>query len=409
MANSVVSLVSIALLFLTTTQGKTNFHGIPSSVTDHDFHVDGICETAVETDDGYILSLQRLPAGRSGHKADKPPVLLQHGLFCDALSWLINPPDEALGFILADYGYDVWISNTRGTKYSRSHRSLSPNDAAFWNWSWDELASYDLPAFVKYVHNNTAQKIHYVGHSLGTLMAFTAFSRGQVLDRLRSAALLSPIAHMRQVNSPIARVFADTFLAEHLNFIGIHEFIPNGEMIPSVVAKTLDLVMSREGSTRLVEGICKILRIDCSKPLAYFTGPNCCLNSTLLNSLLDHGLQSTATKNLIHLGQMIRTGNIAKYDYGNFLKNTENYGQPLPPPYDFTAIPKEFPLFLSYGGLDMLSEVNGVNLLLNDLKSHDANKLVVLLRKEYAHVDFFMATNVKQVLYDPIISFFEDN
>lgn len=45
-------------------------------------------------------------------------------------------------------------------------------------------------------------------------MAFTAFSRGQVLDRLRSAALLSPIAHMRQVNSPIARVFADTFLAE---------------------------------------------------------------------------------------------------------------------------------------------------------------------------------------------------
>lgn len=97
------------------------------------------------------------------------------------------------------------------------------------------------------------------------------------------------------------------------------------EMIPSVVAKTLDLVTSREGSTRLVEGICKTLRIDCSKPLAYFTGtmninqlnfgdyfdiaylvilgPNCCLNSTLLNSLLDHGLQSTATKNLIHLSQ----------------------------------------------------------------------------------------------------------
>jgi len=48
----------------------------------------------------------------------------------------------------------------------------------------------------------------------GTLMAFTAFSRGQVLDRLRSAALLSPISHMSEVNSPIARIFADTFLAE---------------------------------------------------------------------------------------------------------------------------------------------------------------------------------------------------
>ena len=44
------------------------------------------------------------------------------------------------------------------------------------------------------------------------------------------------------------------------------------EMIPSVVAKSLELVMSREGSTRLVEGICKTLSIDCSKLLAYFTG-----------------------------------------------------------------------------------------------------------------------------------------
>ncbi|KAK7327224.1 hypothetical protein VNO80_31589 [Phaseolus coccineus] len=404
MANTVVSLVSIALLCITTAQGRTNFEATPSSVNDHDFQIDGICQTAVvtqgyqceehevQTDDGYILSLQRLPAGRSGQKADKPPVLLQHGLFCDALTWLINGPDEALGFILADNGYDVWISNTRGTKYSRGHRSLGSNDAAFWNWSWDELASYDLPAFVNYVHNNTGQNIHYVGHSLGTLMAFTAFSEGQVFNMLRSAAMLSPIAHMREVNSPIARIFADYYLAHHLDVIGVHELIPNGE-----------------AATKLVEGLCTTLKLDCSNLLAYLTGPNCCLNSTKLNSFLDHGLQSTATKNLIHLSQMIRTGNIAKYDYGNSLQNRQHYGGAFPPPYDFTAIPKEFPLFLSYGGSDMLSEVKGVQLLLNDLKSHVANKLVVLFRKEYAHVDFFMATNVKEVLYDSILSFFQVN
>lgn len=33
------------------------------------------------SEDGYILGLQRIPTGRSGEKADKPPVLLQHGLF----------------------------------------------------------------------------------------------------------------------------------------------------------------------------------------------------------------------------------------------------------------------------------------------------------------------------------------
>ncbi|KAK7342503.1 hypothetical protein VNO80_25458 [Phaseolus coccineus] len=50
--------------------------------------------------------------------------------------------------------------------------------------------------------------------SVGTLMAFTAFSEGQVFNMLRSAAKLSPIAHMREVNSPIARIFVDQLLAE---------------------------------------------------------------------------------------------------------------------------------------------------------------------------------------------------
>ncbi|KAK4397833.1 Lipase member M [Sesamum angolense] len=57
-------------------------------------YTDGICKSRVEaqgysceehkvtTKDGYILSLQRIPTGRSDGKKTgaKPPVLLQHGL-----------------------------------------------------------------------------------------------------------------------------------------------------------------------------------------------------------------------------------------------------------------------------------------------------------------------------------------
>jgi len=52
MANTVVSLVSIALLCVTIAQGRPNFEATPSSVNDHGFQIDGICQTAVVTQ-GY--------------------------------------------------------------------------------------------------------------------------------------------------------------------------------------------------------------------------------------------------------------------------------------------------------------------------------------------------------------------
>ncbi|KAK7306901.1 hypothetical protein VNO77_44862 [Canavalia gladiata] len=404
MANTIVSLISLVLFCITATQGRKTLQANNEGQTLSPFNSDGMCKTMVETqgyaceehkvttEDGYILSLQRMPVGRSGKKADKPPVLLQHGLFIDAITWLFNSPNESLGFILVDSGYDVWLSNTRGTKYSSGHKSLSPNDKAYWDWSWDELTRYDLPAFVQYVYNHTGQTMHYAGHSLGTLMALAAFSQGQVLNMLRSAALLSPIAHMNQITSQLTKVAADTFLADDLYWLGLREIIPNGDV-----------------AAKFVEGICHNLQLNCSDLMTLFTGPNCCVNSSKIDVYLDHGPQPTATKNLIHLSQMIRTGIIAKYDYGDQGQNMQHYGQPTPPPYDMTKISNEFPLFLSYGGQDMLSDVRDVQVLLSDLKDHDGNKLVVLLKKDYAHVDFVLGVNAKQMVYDPMIDFFKQN
>ncbi|KAJ6723759.1 LIPASE [Salix koriyanagi] len=122
---------------------------------------DYICEEhTVTTEDGYILSLQRIPVGRSGGTRGKRPP--------DGITWLLLPPDQSLAFLLADNGFDAWIANTRGTRYSRGHVSLSPDDPAYWDWTWDELVAYDLPATFQYVHDQAGQNLHYVGHSLGT-------------------------------------------------------------------------------------------------------------------------------------------------------------------------------------------------------------------------------------------------
>lgn len=94
------------------------------------------------------------------------------------------------------------------------------------------------------------------------------------------------------------------------------------------------------------------------------------------------------------------------YDYGNKEENMGHYGQSTPPPYNMKSIPKDLPLFLGYGGKDMLADVNDVKSLLNDLKDHDNDKLVVVYIKDYAHADFILGVNANQVVYDRIVSFF---
>ncbi|CAN7976363.1 unnamed protein product, partial [Ixodes persulcatus] len=137
-------------------------------------------EYEVSTPDGYVLGIQRIPRGRN--EIDRPserrktPVFLQHGLLASSTDYVLNFPDQSLGFLLADAGYDVWLGNNRGTRYTR-HMWLTRLEKEFWDFSADELGTIDLPAMLDFVLNKTRQeRLHYVGWSQGALMMFALLS-----------------------------------------------------------------------------------------------------------------------------------------------------------------------------------------------------------------------------------------
>lgn len=80
----------------------------------------------------------------------------------------------------------------------------------FFFFSWQEMADYDLPAMINYVLNVTGrEQLFYVGHSQGTLIAFTGFSDNPALgNKIKAFIALAPVYTLNNTTE-IAKEGAD--------------------------------------------------------------------------------------------------------------------------------------------------------------------------------------------------------
>ncbi|XP_013370353.1 PREDICTED: lipase member J isoform X4 [Chinchilla lanigera] len=258
-------------------------------------------EYNIVTEDGYILCLYRIPYGKTNNNnsARRLVVYLQHGLLSSASNWVSNLPNNSLGFILADAGYDVWMGNSRGNTWSRKHMYLQTDSQEFWAFSFDEMAKYDLPASIDFIVKRTGQEeIFYIGHSQGTTIAFIAFSTiPKIAKRIKVFFALAPVFSVAHTKSPLIKM---------------------AYTLKSIIKSRLDV---------------------------YFS----------------HNPSGTSVQNMVHWSQLLYSTHLKAFDWGSPHLNLAHFNQTTSPSYSIAGM--NVPTATWNGERDLLADPEDVKIL----------------------------------------------
>ncbi|XP_015114439.1 lipase 3 [Diachasma alloeum] len=335
----------------------------------------------VETDDGYLLTVHRLP------NASGSPIFLQHGLLSSSADWLSLGKEKAFPYLLSNLGYDVWLGNFRGNALSKAHVNLSTDESEYWNFSWHEMGIYDLPAMIDYVVSNTNKKAIYIGHSMGTTGSYVmAAERPDMQDKLKLIISFAPVVYLAHIKSPL-RLLAP--VSDELEIIS-KTFGYNELFAADDVAGVL---LRHSCSSNIVNGDL------CANILFAIVGFDPAqIDWEQLTTIAGLTPAGSSTKCFIHYLQEVEPNQFRQYDYGAF-DNLKKYGTLTPPKYDISKI--KVPIACFYGDNDWLADVGDVKRFYAKLPNGISIQRVNLT--SFNHIDFLWAKDAPGLLYDPTI------
>lgn len=138
-------------------------------------------------------------------------VLLQHGLFDSAYTW-VAAGSSSLTVALAARGDDVWLANSRGNWFA---------PVVDWDWDWDDMRG-DFAASVTRVLRVTGRsKIDVVSHSQGSAVVIGALATlGSLSTAINRVVALAPPLETVYARSNIMSTLAFTHADVALSALG---------------------------------------------------------------------------------------------------------------------------------------------------------------------------------------------
>lgn len=341
------------------------------------------------TEDGYILTLQRIVKNDPKLPKERPPLLMVHGLQSCAINYVAYLGKDSLAFMMADRGYDVWLGNVRGTPDSMNHTSIDvqKNPKEYWDFSIHKIGYYDTPAMIDYILKKTGfSKLFYQGHSQGgTILFIMGSTRPEYNKKIALASLFAAVATLKYADNQF--------------------FIGASKNWRSLRAITSTLGIYQVPGNGAIKAFCQFtgrisgLRLLCRSYLFLTAGyeDNDQLDLKLLPDIFVNFPASASMQQIFHFLQIFDTGKFRQYDYGEE-KNIELYGSPEPPAYDPKLITA--PIAYYYGENDCFTTPEDVKYWTDQLPN------VVLLHKvpykKFNHIDFLIAKDIVPLLHNTV-------
>ncbi len=331
----------------------------------------------VKTEDGYILTIYRIPGLKKDPiSSTKPPVLFQHGIFDSSDGWVCNGEEHSLPFIFAKNNFDVYISNSRGNKYCKEHEKYDNKSFEFWQFSFHEMGLYDIPAVINYINsvNKSGEKIIYFGHSQGTSLMFSGLT--QKFDfykkNIKLFVALAPVVRLTHIGKTL-NFLSKISIHKLIKKIKIYEMAPNTKTTNKIMN-----FMDNYASLLVTSFIDLIADTNCKE----------CNDRNAMSVYLKHYPCGCSLKCLIHFIHIIKSKKFIYYDYKDEA-NFALYNQAEPPEYDLNVI-KDFPIMLIGGELDKLGTPEDIKWLNSELEKNN-NVIYYKILPNMGHLSFMVA------------------
>ncbi|KAF5291044.1 hypothetical protein FQA39_LY14477 [Lamprigera yunnana] len=353
-------------------------------------------EYPVTTEDGYTLTVFRIPHGKeSKGKKKRKPIFLQHGMTLNSGIY-VNIGNKSLAYILADAGYDVWLGNFRGSMYSKNHSKLSVNDEEFWNYTFHENGVYDIPSQLNIVYNITQQKVIFIGYSLGStaVYIYSSLFPEAAKDRIDIIINFAPSIYTEEVGKLFTLVGYMWWLLETPAQLIFKGKIYVRQPIPFDAVKMLCLPFPFQMR------MCQLLEMTA-------LGFNFAQNDpeTLPITIL-HNTDTASIKSITHFIQIGFSKRFQYFDYG-VARNLKLYNTTNPPLYNLSKV--QVPTYTFAGKNDLAVSQKSLDRLYEELPRETLRYGVYHVEDiNFSHLNFITAKDIVPLVYEHLLKFLEN-